>query len=492
MGNFKYNEKREKIMKETLGNLEAKEDLYWRTEVINMELVSSLLDSLKNRRPVTPEHIKYKKDLEGLFENKKQYDKFIMATEYLTDFNLKEDLVNTRKIKVFTSMNINTAIQIINKLSDEKISAHNFFSNIPQSINKPEDWGAFIIKILNYNISQNTLFKLLLVSNHRRILDAPNKEKLLNELAYLETKQTLSLAGDTTAPANMLIKDLDAPFCAFSKSASDITSIGNKTFCCFKKGGVGEPLMLISLKSPIAGIIWGEKGNKTWFAYVWELVEYNKETKTFDINLVLDNIEANNRLDENEYYYIIEKIAAKNVYKKVYLGYMRNDIDIPYKILNTRHRKSRGITFFNKETEKYSCYDDSREIYDCIIREEDTNYEKVSVNQGDFHRIKYIIDFLRDKGTNPDYNGPKFLWNKEKSFYNNKIDRRFDVISKLDLDKSFVEMSSTSIKSFELYDIDGEFLLKYNSGIEELEDVSNIFENVESLDYTENTEIEAV
>ena len=43
------------------------------------------------------------------------------------------------------------------------------------------------------------------------------------------------------------------------------------------------------------------------------------------------------------------------------------------------------------------------------------------------------------------------------------MDRRCNVYEKLDLEKSFIVDNYTTIKAFELYDKQGELLLKYNT-----------------------------
>ena len=458
---FNYNEKRKQILDEAVGVISNNSNMLG---YIDMELVNNLLDSLKTRRPVTPDHVKYKK-YETLFESTKQYDKFITTAQCLTDIHIGEDLINTGKLKLLTKMNFQEVIKVLDILVEKKISAHNFFSNIPAQISYPELWPQYITKILSYSIDSNTLFKLILVSNHKRMLTSNNKDEVLNNLAYLETKQALSLSGDTTASPDMILSGtLDDPFCRFTKSASDITSIGSRTFCCFKKGGVGQPLMYIALKSPIAAIIEGTRANKTWFAYIWELVEFNEKTKTFDINLVLDNIEANNRLSIEEYYHIIEQIEQTKKYKKVYLGYCRNDIEIPNSVIKTRKLKSRGLPFYAKELQKYQMYDDSKYVYTCLNREVSNEFSRRPLtNNGDFHRIKYIIDVIKDTPEVLRANNLNFKWNEDSYFFNNKMDRRFNVYEKLDLEKSFIVDNYTTIKAFELYDKQGELLLKYNT-----------------------------
>lgn len=428
---------------------------------INIDMVEDVLEHLKKRRPITDQHMKFKM-YEKHFKTTKEYDKFIATVGRVKDFYFNIDLINTGKYKVFLEMiEFREALSIFEKLADREISGHNFISNVPRNVKYPEKWGKFVNRILDYSITEDTIYKLLVYSNYSRLLDSSNKTELLNELAYLETTKSLSVNNDSAQSPYMLIKDLDkGRFLKFSKSSSIITSIGSETLCCFKKGGVGESVMMISLKSPIAGIIYGDKMDRTkWFAYVWEMVEYNPNTKCFDVQLILDNIECNRKLTREDYYIIKDSIDETGLYSKVYLGYLRNDIDLPmHEIGASKKEKPSHIPFFDKEVSRYS-YDDSKYIYTVLDRgvenvDYENDFEKCRIDLGDFHRLHYLIKYKGEVGG-------QLTVDENNKLFTVKFTKGFKLDEKIDLDKSYIKKNNQSISEFEIYDPEGNLYASY-------------------------------
>lgn len=426
---------------------------------INIDTVENVLQHLKKRRPLTDEHLSLK-EFEKYFNSPKEYDKFIGISSKVKDFYFKHDLINTGKYKIFLKvLDFKESVAIFEKLIEKNISGHNFVSNIPRQIKHPQKWGSYVLRILDYSINEETLFKLLIYSNYTRLLDSNNKNELLNELAYLETTKSLSLNNDSAQNPYMLLKDLEgSQFLRFSKNTSIITSIGSETTCCFKKGGAGESVMMISLKSPIAAIIFGEKYDRTkWFAYIWEMVEYNEETKMFDIQLILDNIESNRHLNINDYNEIKTTIDKTNLYNKVYLGYLRNDIDLPMdEIGNSKKLKPSNITFFDKEIERYSRYDDSRYIYTVLERETNNEFSKFQIDLGEYHRIKYLTNYIEKSNLDD-----KLIVDREHKLYTLKFTKSFKLEDIIDLEKSYICRNDQSISEFEMYDKEGNLFASY-------------------------------
>ena len=459
IGKMNYNERKKEALDLVFGGVEK---LYSETQYISINDVEGILEQMKGR-PLTLGHIQ-NKQYESYFNTPKEYDRFMKALLDL-DINFKYDLINTNKFKIFNNIvGIDQSIVLFNKLRERKISLHNFLSNVPNTIKYPALWKKFLGRLITYTIEESVMYHILSVSNYKRILNAPNKEKLLNEFAFIETHKKLYNDDDYVSESYMLLNDFNCgEFLSFTKNSNIITSVGGETLCCFRKGGVGESVMLISLKSPIAGIIHGSKSDRTrWFAYVWEMVEYNKTTKLFEINLILDNIEANRTLDADDFKIIQTSLKEYNKYAKVYLGYLRNDIDIPQSIINTKKKKPFTIPYFGREVHKYAAYDDSREIYTLSKNDyAEKEATRKAINIGDYHRLKYIIDYedsidgivLSDtiKGLFVDKENK--LYSKNKNFKLEKI---------IDLEKSYVEMNDYAISAFEIYDIEGELYASYH------------------------------
>ena len=457
--NNAYMEKRKSVMDSIFSSISRG---VVEVNAIDIDKVEGVLEHLKKRRPITKEHIEFKK-YEHCFNSPKEYDKFIAVASRVKDFYFNIDLMNTGKYRIFlNTIDFKESLSIFEKLVERNISGHNFISNVPRNIKYPDKWGKFINRILDYSIDEETLFKLLVYSNYSRLLNSSNKTDLLNELAYLETTRSLSINDDAAQSPYMLIKDFAKnDFIKFSKNTSIITSIGSETLCCFKKGGAGESVMMISLKSPIAGIIFGEKpGRIKWFAYVWEMVEYNPYTKCFDIQLILDNIECNNRLTREDYYEIKRSIEDTGLYSKVYLGYLRNDIDLPMEELGeTRKEKPYNIPFFGKELARYSMYDDSKFIYtvtDRNITEVDyeNDFERCRIDLGDFHRLQYLIkyDGVADGELKVD---------TDNKLYDVRFNKGFKLDQRIDLEKSYICKNNQSISEFEIYDPEGNLFASY-------------------------------
>lgn len=416
---------------------------------------------LKTKRPITGTHYS-NRIYEDLFDSKKKYDKFMATLMTVEDVNFREDFINTQRISFIKDIGYEDSIRLLEAISRRKISAHNLLSNFPREIKYKEDFLELLFRVLKLKLEDNDVFRIVAYGNYRRILDSKNKNELLNQVDMLDTTKKIYNSNANVSVAEMLLKDLDCgEFLRFSKNTVDITGIGSATLCCFKKGGVGESLMTISLKSPIAGIILGKYNRITWFSYVWEMLEYDQERKTFNINLILDNIEANQTLTKEDYEFISKSLDEYNKYKTVYLGYLRNDIIIPSEIMDTKKEKPYVIPIYKDEVKKYEVYDDSKYIYTMINRKENIDkYRVEKITLGHMHRIQYIIDFVNEaKSKNIEFD---FYLNKESKLANTKITKSTKINRIIDLDKSYIVLNDYEIKHFVLYDKEGNIWMEFN------------------------------
>lgn len=322
----------------------------------------------------------------------------------LKKYNFRELFV------IFSSYKIEELLNIINK---SELTIHEFAENIVKisKHNKNEkfynEYFNFLKRILKYN--KENFLKLVRYSNYSRVRNSKNLKEALNIVDEIKAAR-LGINNSKIIDPYMFSKFPKKDYFWFNKELEEINSIGQRTYCCFRKGGAAQSLLKPAYYSPISGIIEGQFKNCTWFSFVWETVEFNKDTNLFDVSLVLDNLEATRRLTKDEMNQIIDIFKSLNKYKKIYLGYLRNDIVQEYlsEIEPTKKPKERSLVEFEKEFNKYSVYDDSKYIFTILEneRKEKTNITIKKLNLGDLHRCKYVewkvwgeysdTDFVKD------------------------------------------------------------------------------------------------
>lgn len=446
-----------------------------------------VLERIEKRRPILGLHLKFQDKLEKYFATPKQYDKFMTTCMSLPDFSFEEDLIRTKKINLFIgrdfSLGYEKSMKFFNKIKSMKdVSMHNILSNMPTKIAHPDLWFDFVMKSLDY--SENECFKCLQKSNYMRVLTAPNKEKILGQILFLETKAIMQEFDGIIEEPHMLCTGLktDDGFFRFTKDPGDVSTIGNRTMCCFRKGGAAEKLVKIALRSPIAATIEGKggtKGRDTWFSYVWEMITHDEKNCCYDISLIFDNIEATATLSMDEFRRMIKIVKDEDIYHGMYCGDTRNDISIPSDIKDTRHKKPTTLVFFENELASYQHYDDSRNIYTMFEREhDDKDVIKKKIDIGELNRIAYIISLTKDKkelfeghyhkskttSINEEYdeNDYRRYEKQENSLPEIKWDKmnRNTKIEQLDLEKSYILRNNYSIFGCELYDNEGRLVYK--------------------------------
>lgn len=499
-----YKEERQLILDDILRNLDwnSKYDLRNRRRGKDNLTVrrSLILERLEKRRPITLNHIEFQEKLEKYFSTGKQYDKFINNAVKLPDFNFKEDFITTKKINLFIgkeySLGYEKSIKLFNKIiskkeSGEEISMHLLLSNMPVKILHPDKWFNFVMKVLDY--STNDCYKCLQKSNFLRVLTAPTKEQIMSQIAFIETKSIMKDFDGVIEDPYMLCKDIpQTKFFKFTKDPRDVSTIGERTFCCFRKGGAAQELVQIALRSPLAATIEGKggpRGNDTWFSYVWEMIDPDKnvnDNNIWYIDLIFDNIEATTTLSEKEFEEMADIVKDSNIYKAMYCGTIRNDIKIPSSISSHSIPKPSRLVFYDKELNTYNCYDDSKNLYTMFDRKDEkelkSNIKKLKIDIGELNRIAYIIKLLKDSNLSKDL----FLGKNYKQEQSDNLNLEFEEddyrryeksekaipqfkyaymtrntkLNQLDLEKSYILRNNYAIFGCELYDNKGRLCFK--------------------------------
>lgn len=306
---------------------------------------------------------------------------------------------------------------------DNNVDVHTFLDNMTygsiSNLYKEDEQKALFKYLKRLRKKQpNEISRLIGFFGYKKARASKNMNELEGYISMLQTAKKGFITGKTN-PSEMLIDDcVGNNLIFYTKDDSEINTIGSRTGCCFTPSGLAKSLVRISKLSPLAGIVEGKHGrrNSDWFAFVWELVEYNETTKTFETALVLDNIESLNIIsyeDWNEIY----KWLLKTPYNKVYLGTMRNDIssdifspnadptDLTDAHINrdTIKGRSRQIIYYEKGFNSYH-YDDSKNVYTVIDRTSrcprKLGVTKITTS-GEFHRLLYTEGLVW--GGNSDY-----------------------------------------------------------------------------------------
>ncbi|QXN67954.1 hypothetical protein FPHOBKDP_00204 [Listeria phage LPJP1] len=264
--------------------------------------------------------------------------------------------------------------------SENKIDLHNFIENFPKTaIERLDDDETYIDTILAYIkriYKSKDFLKLLNYINYQGVRESKNISDLRKYVNIIDNAKK-GLSYGETSNGEMLFDDSKYnDMIKFTKEKVDINSIGFRTLCCFRPDGAAKSLLKPAIESPIAGILEGVFDTKTWFSFVWEIVEYNEDTKSYETNLILDNIESSKSLDMNEYEYIINWLDINSDYNKIYLGYLRNDINSNYKVSYTQRLRSssEGLICYENNFNRYSSFDDSRYVFTVLDRKNNIKY----------------------------------------------------------------------------------------------------------------------
>jgi hypothetical protein len=247
----------------------------------------------------------------------------------------------------------------------------------------------FIRRIRHFN--RETFLKVLKYSRFKRVYDAPNKEKMLTEVAFLDTKRRERNAQAMLSTneeilevtrgrilketeTSMSVSKIRSDNMRFTKNVDILSEIGSLTNCCFTLEGFAKNLVIMAANSPHAGILYN-KQPFPWFMFVWEGL--NVETSNlldgkilFTKNLVLDNFEASQNISIEKFRELSKEIWEKTEYKRILLGTSRNDIGFeeenPKEVFNATPRYKRSFCLLDYEKsyiEKGNTFDDSNDVF---------------------------------------------------------------------------------------------------------------------------------
>jgi hypothetical protein len=308
----------------------------------------------------------------------------------------ESDFASSKFSALIETLGMDRLFKVLEKMKGSEISFHDFISNLDSALETismdPEDLLQRMMKIAGYS-NTNTLTLLNYVCDDR-IFDSANVEEALGKLKEIELSR-MGIDINAKYPSFMSSKFLESEKddrFEFTKDRYDIETIGTKTLCCFKRGGLAEGLLSPATYSPISGIIQGRIEKSTWFSFVWEIVEKAANGKGYDKSLVLDNLESNVYIGDSGYRILSDYLDRTDGYRKIYLGTSRNDISLPHKVTKSSKRKPYSLVGYRSEFSKYGSWDDSRDLY--TVREfEKTGEEEITVrkmNKGDLVRCMYI------------------------------------------------------------------------------------------------------
>ena len=307
---------------------------------------------------------------------------------------------------------------------NNEIDIHSFLDNITTGVKsnlwKKEEQVAFFKYLKKLGKKQATVIPSYMgYFGYTKAREAKNTMELDAYIAKVTEARRGNVSGQTGMNELLLERVEGNQLIFFTKEEGEIITIGNRTGCCFTPSGLAKSLLGIARKSHLAGILEGRHGDRTksdWFSFVWELVEYNKETNTIETALVLDNIESMNRISWSDWVDIY-KWLLKTPYNKVYLGTSRNDIsseifsqnadptDLQDPHIHPDYaNRSRQIIRYEKAFNSYS-YDDSRTVHIVFDRTKRAprNLAVARVETlGEFDRVLYAESLVW--GTNSDYN----------------------------------------------------------------------------------------
>ena len=344
--------------------------------------------------------------LQETFGSKKKVLQYISAFENTSDKSSFERYLKNKNFRnLIILLGFNRMIELLRILSDRKISIHNYISNLGKIKldDDPEDVFQFLKKITR-DYSESNLNVVTNYLNYKKVRHAKNIEEMMKHIEFVEASKRLKgIVGSKEHPSFMHLNDLNfenRDIINFTKSKEVISTIGRETFCCFRRGGAAEALMIPAQKSPIAGILEGRIENNRWFSLVWEMVEI--ENGEFRKTLILDNIEASGRISNGKILWDALKNLGK--YSHIYCGSLRNDIEFEQEVIDkgTKPKQSQ-LVGYESNFNRYGAYDDSRNLYTIHENTPDLNVKLRRMNLGDLHRVKYIEKFMYGTKADPDF-----------------------------------------------------------------------------------------
>lgn len=355
--------------------------------------------------------------LKDLYNSNKKALKMVNIILSLDDTGIDERTIglgrgcnrNVRRSYLFREyfklFNYSQMSVLLNLIKEKGHSTHNFVSNLHKIAKHNLENENFVneayefIKFILVNFNFTNIVRVLPFINYAKIRNSRSFDEMNNHINKIMASKR-GIVDSKAVESNMLINlPFDDRF-FFTKDAGEISTIGSRTHCCFRKGGAAESLLKPALYSPISGIIEGKFVDKTWFSFVWEIVEFNEENQCFEICLILDNLESSQCLNDYEWEFIMKKLKSLKKYKRIYLGYMRNDIPtLPKDIQNTLKERYRRLIAYENEFGKYGSYDDSKQVYTLIENEDDCDINIRKMDKGDLHRCKYVEELIWE---NPD------------------------------------------------------------------------------------------
>lgn len=322
---------------------------------------------------------------------------------------LKEKM---RKFLIATNKHAGDIINIFKKYSND---IHGFEMNLP-ILSKDiiaEDYYKFIVALSKYEKSM--FFKVLQYSNYKNVrefvLEKKNKsiiEMLLNKITISNVNRNKSLElrkkyGEkwrdelekekikkSRSECSTYVSGYKIPGLEFIKDRVLADFWGKETLCCLKIGGAASKLLDVIEYSPIAGELVGKVNNKKISSFVWDMVEI--EEGVAKKTLILDNIEANVRLDKEETMMLLNNVSKQEGYKNIYLGTVRNDVTLPESILNlTKNRQSKVVGYEMLDGFSFA---DSSVLHTVSEKEDDTKFSVRKMKLSDLHNVKYIEKIL--------------------------------------------------------------------------------------------------
>ena len=302
-------------------------------------------------------------------------------------------------------------LRLLDYFIEKEINVHTFWDNVTYGVlsrlwdpAEQADFFKYLKRIGGK--SPNQISRYMGFFGYKNVRDAKNIIEMDAYISKIEAAKRGHVSGKTGENELLLENVPGSQLVFFTKEEGEIITIGNRTGCCFTPSGLAKSLLKIARQSNLAGILEGRHGTarkSDWFAFTWELVEYNPVTNTIETALILDNIESLNRIEESDWIEIY-KWLLKTPYNKVYLGTQRNDIassilskDADPRDLNDWHisskekLRSRQIIYYEKEFNSYH-YDDSRFVYTVFDRT-DRVPKSIAVarvtSEGEFNRVLY-------------------------------------------------------------------------------------------------------
>lgn len=390
-------------------------------------------------------------------------------------------LINNRFIRFISDFDPVLLTQLLDMLLVRNdIDLHDFLETLStgffKRITGDYKYQDFVVKFVRRikDVNLNDFTKILEFMNYKRVHKANNISIMGDQIDFIMNAKLSNTNSDfkgltEEVESGMLFYEkLDKPKMKvngreeilFTKTFNKIVTIGSRTRCCFKIGGLADSLVKVAIKSPLAGIIEGKmKGTRDeWFSFVWEMVEAEKETGLFRSTLILDNLESSGIISESDLEYYINFIHDNSSYEQIYLGTLRNDISLDINHCEKIKRPSKLINY-EKYFDRYS-YDDSQyivdvnEIYGLQKRKIDDITVSTIKNDGMFHRVQAVEKIIWEGDYDFDLN--KINYNYSPSYAimgNDNVILGYLITRLISRDKTTKKINFSYIKEEELKEI---------------------------------------